>query len=97
MKIDLEGLCKLLRQKTTEDTVDRSGINPYLLDEVLQPILAGKELCYGDIDYSRFEADDLRVLSDYCDRRNGVAYKLEGLIGNLMTVPPATCAGRAFC
>lgn len=97
MKIDLKELHKLLRRQPPEETVDRSDVNPYLLDEVLQPLLAGKELCYGDIDYSRFEADDLRVLSDYCDRRDGAAYKLEGLIGNLIAVPPATCAGRAFC
>ena len=97
MLLDLNVLRKALLQAPREETVDSSDVNPYLLNEVLQPMLAGKVLRYGEIDYSRFDADDLRTIAYYCQARSRVIAGLYSLIGGIAEAPPAACKSRVFC
>ena len=97
MLLDLSVLRETLREAPQEETVAGSEVNPYLLNKVLRPLLAGKDLCYGDIDYSRFEADDLRELAQYCDKRDRVTAVLRELVSGISKAPPAACRVRAFC
>ena len=97
MQLDLNKLFQTLRTIQEEEMLDASEVNPYLLNKVLKPLLDGKELCYGDIDFSAFERDDLRVLSDYCDRRSNLSSQLQKLTEVLIGGKPAACKGRAFC
>ena len=97
MQVDLNALRRKLKEALPEDTVNASEVNPYLLNEVLRPMLAGTELCYGDIDYSKFDADDLQVIARYCQTRNHVIEVLKNLVGNIIKAVPAACSSRAFC
>ena len=97
MQVDLNALQRKLKEALPEDTVDASEVNPYLLNEVFRPLLAGKELCYGDIDYSKFDADDLQVIARYCQTRNHVIEVLKNLVGNIIKAVPGACSSRAFC
>ena len=97
MQLDLKALRTLLKEAPQEETVDSSDVNPYLLQKVLMPLLAGTDLRYGDIDYSQFEADDLRQLSHYCDMRGGTLHRLFGLKKQLTEATPCACKHRAFC
>lgn len=97
MLVDLNVFKNRLAEAVSEETVDTSELNPYLLNEVLQPLLAGKDLCYGDIDYSRFDADDLREIAYYCKMRNGAAYNLQGLTESIINAEPCPCKSRTFC
>ena len=97
MQLDLKVLRTLLKEAPQEETVDSSDVNPYLLQKVLMPLLEGTELRYRDIDYSAFEADDLRQLSHYCDMRGGTLHRLLGLKKQLTEAVPCACKHRAFC
>ncbi len=97
MQVDLNVLRQKLNETPQEETVDSTEVNPYLLNEVLRPLLAGKELRYGDIDYSRFEADDLRMIAHYCDIRDRVICRLNEFVGGIADSAPSACSGRSFC
>lgn len=97
MQVSLQLLQDKLASAPEEETVDSSAVNPYLLNDVLRPLLRGESLRYGDVDYSRFEADDIRALSYYCDCVERMKYRLQGLIGTISSVAPCACTARAFC
>lgn len=97
MLVDLNALKQKLAKLPSEETVDSSEVNPYLLNEVLRPMLAGKELRYGDVDYSRFEADDLRVISHYCEMRYRVSSNLRYFLAGIAESAPSACKRRAYC
>ena len=97
MQLDLKALRTLLEKAPQEETVDSSDVNPYLLQKVLFPLLAGTDLRYGDIDYSQFEADDLRELAHYCDERGSMRHRLADLKCRLVDAAACACKHRAFC
>ena len=97
MPANLDTLRKTLSETPAEDTVDSSEANSYLLNEVLQPMLDGKNLCYGDIDFSKFSADDVRYISHYYDEYEQVSKKLRGFLKSIVKAEASACRNRAFC
>lgn len=98
MKIDLHRFAEKLKHIEAEDTVSgKDEVLPYLYDHILLPLLSGHLVRYGDIDFDAFEADDLRVLSYYCDEIGRTVYRLENLNRKLIETPPAAGRRRAFC
>ena len=97
MNLDLYALRQSLQDAKEEEIVSTKNVNPYLLNEVLKPLLSGKKLCYGDIDYTQFEADDLRTLADHYDRRCSAIHQLKALVGVIAEAEPSACRNRAFC
>lgn len=97
MQADMKALRRLLEKAPQEETVDSSDVNPYLLNEVLRPMMAGVDLRYGDIDFTRFETDDLRMLAHYYDEIGHISNSLNNLVGKLVEAAPCACKGRAFC
>lgn len=75
MKIDLHRFAEKLKGMEAEDTVHgKEEVLPYLYNHILSPLLSGRLVRYGDIDFDAFEADDLRVLSYYPHRRADISY-----------------------
>lgn len=97
MKLDVQSLCIKLSAAKSEECVSSEDVNPYLLKEVLAPLLSGESLCYSDIDYDMFEADDLRVLSYYCDELDRLSFRLQSLVGHIADARPYAASTRAFC
>ena len=97
MLVNLDTLRKTLSETPAEEMVDSSEVNPYLLNEVLRPILAGKELCYGDIDFSKFSADDVRNISQYCNENGRVSFELQKLVSVIIKAEASACSARSFC
>ncbi len=97
MLVDLNALRRKLKEALPEDTVDATEVNPYLLNEVFRPMLAGRNLCYGDIDFDAFQADDLRMVAHYCNTRNQITYGLQEMVGRIAKAFPAACSIREFC
>jgi len=98
MKIDLHRFAEKLKSTASENTVSgKEEVLPYLYDHILLPLLSGRLVRYGDIDFDAFEADDLRVLSYYCDEINRTVYRLEMLNRKLIKTPPAASRHRVFC
>lgn len=97
MNISLPKLEETLWRVKPEKTVPDEEVNPYLLNVLLKRILAGEDVTYGEIDYSQFEADDLRTLSQYCDRREHIAFGLTQFVKTINTAEAFCCHSRAFC
>ena len=97
MNIDISALERNLRAAKPEKTVPDSEVNPYLLNGLLKRLLDGENVTYGEVDFSKFEADDLRVVSYYCKKMEGMTYQLSKLIGILDNAAPYCCKARAFC
>lgn len=96
MNIDLKRLQHSLKEAAPEDSVSHDDVNAYLFS-LAQRLLAGEDVTYGEIDFSQFEADDLRVVSYYCQEREGLSQHLYMLVGNIDKAKALSCKARAFC
>ena len=96
MNIDLERLRRSLQEAPPEESVSHNDVNPYLF-ALLQRLLTGENVTYGEIDFSQFEADDLRVLSHYCHERESVSSRLWQLAETIGKARAFSCKARAFC
>ena len=97
MNVDLIMLERNLWLAEPEKTVPDDKVNPYLLNVLLRRLLDGEDMTYGEVDFSQFAADDLRVLADYINRQNGMASRLSQLVDNMDRAEPYCCTARAFC
>ena len=96
MNIDLKRLQHSLKEAAPEDSVSHEDVNPYLF-ALVQRLLAGEDMTYGEIDFSQFEADDLRVVSYYCQMRDSFADRLRGLVREIDKAQALSCKARSFC
>lgn len=97
MKMDLKGLCKQLAKAKEEEVVSTEGGNEYLLKQVLRPMMQSKKLLLKDIDFSKFDAEDLRWLYSYYESLEMQGRKLAQLVGVIGKIEPAACKLRMFC
>ena len=96
MKLDLKKFCLLLAQAggRTEPDID---VNPYLLDHILMPTLNGDNVRIGDIDFSRFDEEDIENLAEYYDCLCRTQRDVARLGTKVGEIPPTACKARAFC
>lgn len=97
MEFSLKHLSERLLAMQSEDTVPKGDTNSYLIAAIIEPILAGKTVKYGDIDFSEFELDDLRRAAGYCGDISSTSYKLKNLVENICGSEAAACKTRSFC
>lgn len=97
MKLDLKLLSIRFFQAPEGPPVSTEGVNPYLLEHVVWPLIREEKVCYGDLDYSAFEDDDLQRLSNYCDELYRAGAKLDQLSAALFNIEPEACKQRIFC
>ena len=97
MKMDLKGLCGRLAQVQEEESVSTRSCNTYLLNQVLRPLMRGETVLLKSIDFSRFDAEDIRVLNGYYESLEMQGRKLIELVGAIASIEPTACKGRRFC
>ena len=97
MKFDVAMLSKNLSSAKEEPTVPTREVNGYLLKEVVLPLRRGEKLRYGQIDFSSFDIDDLRVAAGYSEKCDSVSGTLETLTGAIIAADAMPCRNRAFC
>lgn len=97
MKMDLKGLCIRLAQAKEEETVSTKGVDDYLLNKVLRPLMRNETLLLKDIDFGRFDSDDLQRLTNYYEALEMEGRKLEQLTGAFANMEPVACKARQFC
>ncbi|MBQ9719971.1 MAG: hypothetical protein IJV64_04670 [Oscillospiraceae bacterium] len=97
MNFDISRLEKQLWQAKPEKTLPDNQVNPYLLNVLLKRLEAGDAVTYGEVDFSQFEADDLRVLSGYIRERNNMSNHLANLIAGIDKAEAFCRKARAFC
>ena len=97
MKMDLKGLCTRLAQAKEEETVSTKGVDEYLLNKVLRPLMRNETVLLKDIDFSRFDSDDLQRLTNYYEALEIEGRKLMQVVGFVANMEPAACKARRFC
>ena len=97
MVIDLKRLAGALRNAGAGETVPYNDTEPYLIEEVYEIYRAGGMLKISDLDYSRFELDDLGELHDYFNRFQGASYTLEQFEKPFRSAAATARGARAFC
>lgn len=97
MKMDLKILCGHLVRAGEEKTVSTRNCNPYLLEKVLQPLMREETVLLKDIDFSRFDADDVRDLASYYESLEMQGRTLRQLVGVIANIEPIACKTRRFC
>ncbi len=97
MKLHLKDLCREFGKAKDEETVPSKGVNPYLLENVLRPVLQGEAPMLGDIDYEQFDLEDIGVLSDYYDKMGAAAEKLGQFVSAVASLDPVPSRERQFC
>ena len=97
MELNLKRLAESFSAAKAEETVPKGDTSPYLIATIINPILAGKSVKYGDIDFSEFDLDDLRRAFGYCGDISRTSYKLETLVANISASEAAACKARSFC
>lgn len=96
MKLNLKKFCVLLAQ--AEDLTDLGeNVNRYLLDHVLTPTLNGDNVRIGDIDFSRFDEEDIENLAGYYEGLCEIQRDAARLRAKIREIPPTAGKVRAFC
>ncbi len=96
MKLDLKKFCLLLSQAKEQPEADEN-VNRYLLDHVLTPALNGTGVLIGDIDFSRFDEEDIEFLAGYYDCLDDAKRDASRLEEQLSRILPMAGKVRAFC
>lgn len=97
MKMDLKGLCRQLTQAKEEETVSSREVNPYLLNQVLRPLMREDCVRLKDIDFEQFDSVEIRVLANYYESLEMEGRKLMELTGAIAGLEPTSCKVRRFC
>ena len=97
MKMDLNGFCTRLTQAKEEETVSTKGVDEYLLNMVLRPLMRNETLLLKDIDFSQFDSDDVHRLTSYYESLEMQGRKLMQVVGSVANMEPAACKARQFC
>lgn len=97
MKMDLKGLCKQLAGAKEEKAVSTEGGNPYLLEQVLRPLMREETVLLKDVDFSKFEAEDIHWLASYYESLEMQGRKLMQVVGAVGNIEPVACKTRRFC
>lgn len=97
MKVDLSGFCNLLTKASEGKSVSTEGVNAYLLNQVLQPLMQGETVLLKDIDFSQFDDEDIHWLARYYESLEMQGRKLMQIVGAIADVEPMACKARRFC
>jgi len=97
MKLDLKLLATRFFQAKEEPLVPEDGVNRYLLDQVLRPVMAGKTLYIRDVDFGAFAFDDIAGLEEYHNRLNNATRSLNQVTLPVSQAKPVPGSARAFC
>ena len=97
MKLDLKALCHSLGQVEAEETVSTKDCNPYLLEHVLRPLLWDKRLRIRDIDFARFDEEDIDIMAQYSESLGRCSWGLGQFTGAIANLEPAAHRVRRFC
>ena len=96
-KINLQTALRILRELPQEAPVSADGVNQYLMEHVIEALINGRRVCYGDLDYSRFDDIDLRRASGYCEDLRKMEWQLGELCLRIKNADACPSRRRAYC
>ena len=97
MGIDLNSLISHLEQAEEEDPRESWNMPDYVFDHIFWPLLCDKKVPLKELDYSRFDFDDLFLTAQAIEsawREGNAAEKIKEVFLNAAA---ACTKSRAFC
>ena len=97
MEVDFEALLANFRDAKEEQTFPKKAVSDYVMSRIYEPLLRNEEVLYANLDFTRFDADDLLELMGLLDDSVRMAWKLADLNRVFCQAKPASVGCRAFC
>ena len=97
MKINLQAFCRSLNAAEERETVPFTQCNSYLIEHIIRPYLSSKKILVRDIDFERFDLDDVHDLYHIFEERDRVEWKLRQLAERAWKLQPQARTVRSFC
>ena len=98
MIVDLKMLItELSGAESSKLPIQEYPVTKYLLDNLMNPLLMGKTIQLGDLDYSAFDTDDLEDLLNHLSENSRLHEALKGLNQYFNKAEPQAIARRSFC
>ena len=95
-KIDMKLLLRQLAG-TEESCVEFTSVSDYVMEHIFKPLLADQEVCYAELDFTRFSGVDIADLEDLLEEQECQKNRLEQLNRVFCKAEPISVKRRAFC
>ena len=97
MKVDFDVLLSNFRDAKEGKTFKTKDVSDYVTRHILEPLQRDETPLYRNLDFSRFDFDDLAVLMDFLDDARRVSYSLSNLNRTFCQAEPVSVGCRSFC
>ena len=97
MEIDFDALLAGFRDAKEEKTFKKKAVSDYVMSRIYEPLLRNEEVLYANLDFTRFDADDLWELMRLLEDSMKMTWKLADLNRVFCQAKPASVGCRAFC
>ena len=96
MEFDLKRLTSQLRE-AKESRPELTPISEYVRTAILEPMLAGQEVLFAELNFSQFDETDIQTLEDRLSEQKAIKSELASLNGSFCAAQPVCRKHRAFC
>lgn len=96
MEIEVKKLAEQFR-RSEEEPFEDVYVSPYVMEHIFKPLLRDERLHFADLDFSRFDQEDLTDLCNYVGKRDSYHENLCSLNAIFCAAVPTSARTRAFC
>ena len=97
MKFDLDTLVSHLRNAEAEDPKEDWQIPDYVFEHIFWPLMCDKKVLFEELDYSRFNYDDLFLTADAIERACMGVNLAEKIRDVFLGAAPVSAGVRSYC
>lgn len=97
MKIAFQKLVSQLREAKEQDPKELWEMPDYVFDHIFRPLLNDEKVLFENLDFTRFDYDDLAVLADSIQSAWQETQKIRKIRDIFLEAPPVCAKARAFC
>ncbi len=97
MKFNLQAFCQNLNAAEERETVPFTQCNSYLVEHIIRPYLNMEKILVRNIDFERFDLDDVHDLYHIFEERDRIEGKLRQLADRAWKLQPQARTVRSFC
>lgn len=96
-KIDIIRFANNLHAAKEAPTLEPYPVCEYVLRNIYEPLLQGKQVLFTDLDFNAFHEGDIDDLEQRADEEYQMTYKLEKVNRTFCDAVPASLCQRTFC
>ena len=97
MEVDFDSLLASFRDAKEEKTFTEKAVSDYVMSRIYEPLLRNEEVLYANLDFTRFDADDLWDLAERLEDGWRMTSKLACMNRVFCDAEPVSVGCRAFC